>query len=383
MPPTAAPAPLGAFASGSSQVEHRSAGGAAASWRNPPVIELLRIGAGLIWLLNLVYIVDPQNGYWTTFSQTARSFAPTTIGGPGFAEFVASNPLFFSWAIALITAYLTVALLLGVTTRLACFAGAFFSAVLIATQFGSTFLFPGGTDVGAHPLYILIYAVLVIGGAGQSLSVDRWVRRAWATRGATFLPAGWPTPHRWSDTLSSRTLVTYFVAGTLLSFGVGFGLIAVLPSQGGSSEGSLPPGPVSYVNLSVSVNPANGWPQFTPANFTVPVGRITITINDQDAPMTWVACPCPVKGTIDGLEKINGTSVGLVPAVNIAHSFNIPAAGVQVFSPGLSIVQFSFDVTRTGTLLWYCIVPCGVGTDPYGTPPMGVAGYMAGSISVT
>jgi uncharacterized membrane protein YphA (DoxX/SURF4 family) len=352
-------------------------------WNNPPVIEVLRIGAGVVWLINLVFIVDPQNQYWSSFSRTAQSFAPTTVGGPGFAQYVAAHPLFFSWAIALMTVYLTVALLLGLTTRLACFAGAFFSAILIATQFGSTFLFPGGTDVGAHPLYLLIYAVLVVGGAGRALSVDLWVRRSLAKRRAASPPAAVSIPHPWATVVSTRSLVTYFVAGTLLSFGMGFGLLAAFPVHSGPPAGSPPAGPVYFVNLSIGVNPVNGWPQYTPANFSVPTGRVTFTITDHDAPMTWTGCPCPVSGTLGGVETINGTTTGIVPAANVAHSFNIPVGGVQVFSPGLSVVKFTVDFTRTGTLLWYCFVPCGVGADPYTSPPMGVAGYMTGTISVT
>ncbi|MCI4334586.1 MAG: hypothetical protein L3K04_03025, partial [Thermoplasmata archaeon] len=60
-----------------------------------------------------------------------------------------------------------------------------------------------------------------------------------------------------------------------------------------------------------------------------------------------------------------------------------PSAGVQVLSPGLSVVQFSVDFTRSGTLVWYCVVPCGTGANPYNTPPMGVYGYMAGTITVS
>ncbi|MCI4317023.1 MAG: DoxX family protein [Thermoplasmata archaeon] len=352
-------------------------------WHNPPVIEILRIGLGFVWLLNLVFIIDPRNHFWSSFSSTALSFAPTTIGGPGLAQFVSAHPLFFSWSIALITVYLTFALLLGITTRLACFAGAFFSAVLIATQFGSTFLFPGGTDVGAHPLYILIYATLVIGGAGKGLSVDQWLRDAWAVRRVDRRPTALRIPFSWTTPMSTRTLASYFVIGTLLSLGIGFGLVTAIPVQPGTASGTSTTGPVSFVNLSVSVDPVNGWPQYTPANFTIPVGRVVITIVDHDAPMNWTGCPCPVSGTVGGMEMINGTAVSLVPAANVAHSFNIPVAGVQVLSPGLSVVQFSVDFTRSGPYLWYCIVPCGVGADPYSTAPMGVSGYMAGTITVT
>jgi uncharacterized membrane protein YphA (DoxX/SURF4 family) len=137
---------------------------------------------GLVWSLNLLFIVNPQNAYFSTFSATAQSFASTSLGGPGFAAFVAQNGTVFAWAIAVLTAYLAVAFLLGFSTRIACVVGAVASVFFLVTQVGSTFFFPGGTDVGPHPLYLLVYAVLLIGGAGGTLSVDRWLRERPASK---------------------------------------------------------------------------------------------------------------------------------------------------------------------------------------------------------
>ncbi len=146
-------------------------------------IELLRILIGVVWLANLLFIVVPANDYWSTFGSAAQSYGPTSLGGAGLANFVAANPTVFAWLIALATAYLAVALILGVTTRLALLVGSAASVVFLVTQFGSTFAFPGGTDVGAHPLYLVIYATLWIGGAGRSLSVDSLLwKRGWGRK---------------------------------------------------------------------------------------------------------------------------------------------------------------------------------------------------------
>ncbi len=353
------------------------------AWNSGNAIEFLRIGTGAIWFINLVFILDPENRYWSTFSANARSFAPTTIGGPGFADYVAAHPLFFSWAIAIVTGYLAVALTFGLTTRLAFFIGSCFSAVLLATQFGSTFFFPGGTDVGEHPLYILIYGALLIGGAGSSLSVEVWLRESyarWRLRERAVARRAVPRP--WSAAIPMQTLVVYFIAGILVSLAVGFGLVIAVPAPAANS-GSAPSGPVSYVNLSININPLNGWPQYTPANFTVPTGLVEITIVDNDSPTNWSECPCPVGGTIGGVEYINGTSVGRVSSDNVAHTFNIPVLGLQVLSPGQATVRFMIDVIHPGEYIWYCFAPCGTGTDPYTTPPMGVQGYMTGTMTVT
>jgi hypothetical protein len=351
-------------------------------WGRGHAIELLRIGVGAVWLVNLLFIVDPANMYWSTFSATALSFAPTTVGGPGLAQYVAAHPLFFSWGIALVTGYLALSLLFGFTTRLACFLGSFFSAILLATQFGTTFLFPGGTDVGAHPLYILVYGVLVVGGAGQSLSVDHWVHEQLRLRRAARPAPSGARPHPWATAIPVRTLFVYFLAGTLVSLGVGVGLVVALPATPATS-GSPPIGPVTYVNLSVNINPTNGWPQYSPANFTVPTGRVVFTIVDNDSPMAWNECPCPVDGTVGGVEMINGTAVGRVSGANVAHTLNIPVLGLQVLSPGQSTVQFAIDLVHSGEYIWYCFAPCGTGTDPYNTPPMDVPGFMTGTMTVT
>jgi uncharacterized membrane protein YphA (DoxX/SURF4 family) len=146
-------------------------------------IDLLRVGVGLVWVLNQIFIVDPANQFFLTFRETALSFAPTSLGGPSVANFVAANSTIFAWMTALLTAYLAVAFVLGVTTRLACIVGAAASILLLATQSLSTFQLPGGTDVGPHPLYLLIYLILFTGGAGKYLAVDHWV---WATGHARF-----------------------------------------------------------------------------------------------------------------------------------------------------------------------------------------------------
>ncbi len=54
-------------------------------WRSDPKgmsIDLLRVGVGLVWVLNLIFIVDPTNQFFPTFRGTVLSFAPTSLGGP-------------------------------------------------------------------------------------------------------------------------------------------------------------------------------------------------------------------------------------------------------------------------------------------------------------
>ncbi len=139
---------------------------------------VLRLGLGAIWALNFLFVLDPSNGFFSGFSATAQSFASTSLGGPGFAEFVAAHSALFGATIAITTLYLAVAFLLGVTTRTACLIGFVFNTALLVTQFGTIVVIPGGTDVGPMPLYLVMYLTVLAGGAPGRYSLDAW----WASR---------------------------------------------------------------------------------------------------------------------------------------------------------------------------------------------------------
>lgn len=163
-------------------------------WRG---LDVLRILMGVIWSANLVFILLPSAEYWSTFAAVADSFGPSTLGGPGLPDYVAAHPLVFSWLIAIATAYLALAFLLGATTRLACGVGAIASVGFLLTQWNTTFSFPGGTDVGPHPLYLAVYTAMFVGGAGRFWSLDSWVwksgRARWA-RVAAYVATPAPPP---------------------------------------------------------------------------------------------------------------------------------------------------------------------------------------------
>jgi uncharacterized membrane protein YphA (DoxX/SURF4 family) len=168
--------PLGPGALRSASEEGRSN-----AQRNRVAIPALRIGIGIVWAVNSLFILLPANQFFASFGSTAGSFAGSTLGGPGISNFVASNAGAFSILLAGVTLYLAIALVLGLTTRIACVVGAVFSLFLVLTQFGVTFFFPGGTDVGPHPIYILVYVALLIGQAGRTFSLDGWLSARWVT----------------------------------------------------------------------------------------------------------------------------------------------------------------------------------------------------------
>jgi hypothetical protein len=178
---------------------------------------------------------------------------------------------------------------------------------------------------------------------------------------------------------TSRIFLTYLTVGILVSFGIGMGLVAAMPPSSGRTSTPIH---YSYMNLTISINATNGWPQYSPANFTVSTGEVIFTITDLDSPVSWPQCPCVVAGVNAGVEMINGTPVHAVPSGNVAHTFDIPNLGLAVYSPGLSVVQFTVDILNPGTFGWFCIMPCGAGENPYSSPPMGEAGFMAGSMTI-
>ena len=134
----------------------------------------LRFGLGIIWSLNLIYIVDPASQYFSTFSKTAASFGSSTLGGPALASLVARSPVPFEILIAGVTAYLAAAFLLVITTRSACIVGAGLNFVLLLTQFGGIATIPGSTDVGPQPLYLVMYVATFLGSASSGRSPVVW-----------------------------------------------------------------------------------------------------------------------------------------------------------------------------------------------------------------
>ena len=172
------------------------------------------------------------------------------------------------------------------------------------------------------------------------------------------------------NTVAALAVLAVLVAG-------GVGLVA-------SGSPAAAPTPAAahpyYLNLSIAINATNGWPQYSPANFTVPKGEIVVTIVDHDMPMSWSGCGCVVAGTVGNREYVNGSATGQVPSGNVAHTFTVPALHINVLSPAQSTVTFTLWLNQTGQFPWMCLDPCG--SNGYTGAPMGVPGYMTGTMTV-
>jgi hypothetical protein len=149
--------------------------------RSRRAIALLRLGLGSVWAANSLFVLDPANQFFSSFSGVAASFGASSVGGPGFAQFVSQQPLLFSGLIAAVTFSLAVAFLSDAGVRAACVVGAAFNVALLVTQWGQIATIPGGTDIGPQPLYLLAYAVVWVGYRSGDLSLAT-VLRAWLSR---------------------------------------------------------------------------------------------------------------------------------------------------------------------------------------------------------
>ena len=176
---------------------------------------------------------------------------------------------------------------------------------------------------------------------------------------------------------------TYY---NLVAAGMAFGVMvlvvvwAAMSATANAGPSSISPSGPAHMYVTVQINPETGWPQYSPANFTVPTGEVVFTIIDYDSPMNWAGCSCNVTGTVGGTETVNGTAVSAVLSSNVAHTFSIPSLHLNVLTPGMSTVTFTIDLTQAGTLTWYCESPCG--TNGYTGGAMSTPGYMTGTITV-
>ena len=173
----------------------------------------------------------------------------------------------------------------------------------------------------------------------------------------------------WFGTVSLLAAVVVVVIGGI-----------AMASEGATGDPSPASFTVSYLNLSIDINATTGMPQYAPANFSVPKGEVFVKITDNDVPASWPGCVCNVTGTQGNVESINGSApVSEVSWTTVAHTFTVSKLGINVLSPAQSVVTFTLWLNETGAYTWQCDDPCG--SDGYFGAPMGVPGYMTGTLT--
>jgi hypothetical protein len=176
---------------------------------------------------------------------------------------------------------------------------------------------------------------------------------------------------------------------------------AAQPAQAASGQTAQSSQTVQHVHLYFTIVTGGmigkkGWPEFLPADFTVPANAIVdVEIRDfDDGPATVPAGYNKVIGTIGGTMKVikalNGpvdqqpsTTVSEVPANQVAHTLTFADNGfkLNVPIPPLSTVEFSFQAPAAGTYSWQCYAACGTDQSGWGGP-MATDGWMKGTMTV-
>ncbi len=133
-----------------------------------------------------------------------------------------------------------------------------------------------------------------------------------------------------------------------------------------------------------------GWPRYVPAFWSAPAHStviLTIICHDHGTAPLMMTQDDKVSGTLGNVETIDGTVEQHVPNNQIAHTFTVPALGLNLPIPaapaGKTItVRAEIPLHNAGSYAWQCMAPCGTGTMGM-QGPMVTPGYMQGTLTVT
>jgi hypothetical protein len=108
------------------------------------------------------------------------------------------------------------------------------------------------------------------------------------------------------------------------------------------------------------------------------------------------------RGTVDGMETIDGQAVSSINPDDASHTFAIPDMGVSIAIPGVAddaknqcsvtpctmaqahrTITFTIRTGKPGHYRWQCFVPCAAGFPNGFGGPMQTVGWMDGYLNVT
>jgi hypothetical protein len=130
------------------------------------------------------------------------------------------------------------------------------------------------------------------------------------------------------------------------------------------------------------------WPAMAPSDVTFAKGdNVVLTIKEYDDAPTALPAGSPYNKVTGGTMTVNGVPTTTVSNADIAHTFTIPALGINAPLPkapegGYTTIVFTFHIDKAGTYSWRCFTPCGA--DPKGMGgAMATDGWMRGNVIVT
>jgi thiosulfate dehydrogenase [quinone] large subunit len=149
--------------------------------RQVEAIALLRIAFGAIWAVDAALKWLPSFAQHTLLDELEDASAgqPALVQAwiGAWMRFLEVNPDAFGILLALAETAIAVGLVSGALTTAVCAAGGALSLMIWST--GEGFGGPygdGATDVGASLVYVPLFALLAVIGAGGTWGVDRWLQ---------------------------------------------------------------------------------------------------------------------------------------------------------------------------------------------------------------
>ena len=159
----------------------REASSQLASWRLGG-IAALRIAFGCVWAIDAWFrwqpgFADNFTGYLTKALDGQPPVVVTWINF--WIHVVSVNPHLFAILVAGGETAIALGLLFGALSNLTCLVGILLSLSIWSTAhgFGGPYG-PGSTDIGVSIIYVLVFTGLLLGNAGLTLGVDRYLASA-------------------------------------------------------------------------------------------------------------------------------------------------------------------------------------------------------------
>jgi hypothetical protein len=189
----------------------------------------------------------------------------------------------------------------------------------------------------------------------------------------------------------------------MIALGLIAGAVAVTASACGGSSSSTP-APTTAApktdkitlvgKIDATTGPAGSftskphWPAMAPSDVTVGHGdTVVLTIKEYDDAPTALPAGSPYNAVAGGTMTVNGKAATTVSNAEIAHTFSVPALGLNVPlskapSGGFSTTVFTFTAGKAGSYTWRCFTPCGGGANGM-TGSMATKAWMQGNLIVT
>ena len=203
---------------------------------------------------------------------------------------------------------------------------------------------------------------------------------------------GWISAARWARCGVRITGVVVASAMVLLT------LLAVVGMPGASgaphpTQASMSPHIMFDIMPVKPGGPAENYAGYAPSTVvSAPANSlVSVAIRNFDLDATPLPVGSPyarVQGTVGGIAYADGVAYSSLELTNVAHTFTVPALGLNVPIPGHAMagkryvtVTFQLRTGKAGTYAWRCFAPCGDG--PEGQDgPMADEQYMRGALVV-